>query len=91
MPGQTHHNIPIICSKFTEMIEDGRMTREQMEDLAVIVTGQLPARRDDEEMVLMSVGGMPVKDVAWGTAVYRRALQLGIGTPLNLWDMPVLA
>lgn len=91
VPGPTHHTIPIIGCKFTDMIEDGRMTREQMEDLALIVTGQLPGRRDDEEIVLMSVGGMPVEDVAWGTAVYRRAVQRGIGTPLNLWDMPVLA
>ncbi|QGF25080.1 ornithine cyclodeaminase [Raineyella fluvialis] len=89
--GPTHHSIPIIGCKFTDMIEDGRMTRDQMEDLGRIVNGELPARRDDEEIVLMSVGGMPVEDVAWGTTVYHRAVELGIGTPLRLWDAPELA
>ncbi|WOQ17317.1 tyramine oxidase subunit B [Raineyella sp. W15-4] len=89
--GPTHHSIPIIGCKFTDMIEDGRMTRDQMEDIGRIVIGELPGRRDDDEIVLMSVGGMPVEDVAWGTTVYRRALELGIGTPLNLWDTPELA
>lgn len=89
--GPTHHTIPIIGCKFTDMIEDGRMTKDQMQDIGRIVSGELPGRRDDEEIVLMSVGGMPVEDVAWGTTVYRRALELGIGTPLNLWDTPELA
>jgi ornithine cyclodeaminase len=38
----------------------------------------------------MSVGGMPVEDVAWGTVVYRNAVERGIGVSLNLWDEPVL-
>lgn len=91
VPGPTHHAIPIIGCKFTDMIEDGRMMPDEMQDIGRIVTGELPPRIDEEEIVLMSVGGMPVEDVAWGTAVYRRALQLGIGTPLPLWDRPVLA
>jgi ornithine cyclodeaminase len=36
------------------------------------------------------VGGMPVEDVAWGTIVYRNALEKGIGTKLNLWETPDL-
>ena len=31
---------------------------------------------------------MPVEDVAWGTIVYRNAIEKGIGTKLNLWDEP---
>ncbi len=89
--GPTHHSVPIIGCKFTDMIADGRMAPDQMEDLSRIVTGELPRRRDETEIVLMSVGGMPVEDVAWGTAVYRRAVEAGIGTVLNLWDKPVLA
>ena len=29
-------------------------------------------------------------DVAWGTVVYRNAIERGIGVKLNLWDVPVL-
>ena len=44
-----------------------------------------------DEIIIMSVGGMPVEDVAWGTVVYRNALAKGIGVKLNLWETPVLS
>jgi len=28
--------------------------------------------------------------VAWGTVVYRNAVEKGIGVKLNLWETPVL-
>jgi len=34
---------------------------------------------------------MPVEDVAWGTIVYRNAIEKGIGTKLNLWGAPNMA
>ena len=33
---------------------------------------------------------MPVEDVAWGKTIYERALKMGIGTKLNLWEEPYL-
>jgi ornithine cyclodeaminase len=33
---------------------------------------------------------MPVEDVAWGKKCYEKALKLGIGTKLNLWEQPYL-
>lgn len=89
-PRPLHHNAPLIGCKFIDMIESGRMTREQMEDIGKIVAGDAPGRRNDEELIIMSVGGMPVEDVAWGTVVYRNAIARGIGVKLNLWDEPAL-
>jgi ornithine cyclodeaminase/alanine dehydrogenase-like protein (mu-crystallin family) len=66
------------------------MTRDQLEDLGKIVAGEAPGRQSDDEIIIMSVGGMPVEDVAWGTVIYRNAIERGIGVPLNLWDVPVL-
>ena len=43
-----------------------------------------------EDVIILSVGGMPVEAVAWGTVVYRNAVARGIGQSLNLWDAPVL-
>ena len=40
------------------------------------------------EVIIYSVGGMPIEDIAWGTMVYRNALKKGIGQTLNLWDVP---
>ena len=60
-------------------------------EIADIATGKLPARRDDDEVILYSVGGMPIEDVAWATDLYRTAEEKNIGTVLNLWDTPALA
>ena len=73
-----------------DMIEEGKMKREDLEDLTEVCGGASPGRQNDEEIIMLSVGGMPVEDVAWGTYVYRNAIERGIGVKLNLWDEPVL-
>jgi ornithine cyclodeaminase len=74
-----------------DMIADGKMEKSQVDDLGDILTGKVPARRNEDEIIIYSVGGLPVEDVAWGTIIYRNALANGIGTKLNLWDKPNLA
>jgi N-[(2S)-2-amino-2-carboxyethyl]-L-glutamate dehydrogenase len=91
LPRPLHHNVPLIGCKFIDLLEAGTLSEERLEDLGKIVAKEAPARQNDEEIILMSVGGMPVEDVAWGTYIYRNAKKLGIGTPLNLWETPVLA
>lgn len=90
-PYPTHATVPIVGCKFTDLVHDGALAREEIHDLGAIVDGEDPGRRDTEQIVVLSVGGMPVEDVAWGTVVYRRAVEQGIGTVLNLWDQPELA
>lgn len=90
LPKPAHVHVPIIGVKFMDMIAEGTMTHAQLEDIGKIVAGEAPGRLNDEEIIIMSVGGMPVEDVAWGTVVYRNAIEKGIGVPLNLWDEPVL-
>ncbi len=89
-PKPVHNSIPVVGIRFMDLIAEGRMSREQLEDLGKIVAGQAPGRRDDDEIIIMSVGGMPVEDVAWGTVVYHNAVQTGVGVKLNLWDVPAL-
>jgi ornithine cyclodeaminase len=90
VPKPSHHCIPLVGMRFMDMIADGQMSKDELEDLGAIVSGDSPARRNDEEIIIMSVGGMPVEDVAWATRVYRNALEQGIGIKLNLWDTPAL-
>ncbi|WP_284976714.1 tyramine oxidase subunit B [Arthrobacter sp. efr-133-TYG-104] len=73
------------------LLEDGKIPASKIEEIADIATGKLPARRDDEEIILYSVGGMPIEDVAWATDLYQAAEDKNIGTVLNLWDTPALA
>ncbi|BAV63343.1 tyramine oxidase subunit B [Sphingobium cloacae] len=90
LPAPVHNIIPAVGVRFFDLVAEGRMAREELEDLGRIVAGEAPGRRDDEEIIILSVGGMAVEDVAWGTIVYRNALARGIGTKLNLWDQPAL-
>lgn len=90
LPKPAHNHVPIIGVRFMDMIAEGKMSRDALEDLGAIVAGEAPGRMSDDEIILLSVGGMPVEDVAWGTVIYRRAIAEGIGVTLNLWDVPEL-
>lgn len=91
MPYPAYETIPIPAVSCMDLIADGKMERSQVDDLGDILTGKVPARRNEDEIIIYSVGGLPVEDVAWGTIIYRNALAKGIGTKLNLWDKPDLA
>jgi len=91
LPKPAHHCVPVIGVRFMDMIAEGTLRPENLEDIGKIIAGDGPGRRNDEEIIIMSVGGMPVEDVAWGTVVYRKALEQGIGVKLNLWETPVLS
>jgi len=86
-----YNTIPIPAVHCMDLIEEGKLKKEQVDDLGDILTGKVPVHRKVIVIVVYSIGGMPIEDVAWGTIVYRNALEKGIGTKLNLWDSPYLA
>ncbi|MCV2401911.1 tyramine oxidase subunit B [Marinomonas sp. C2222] len=90
VPKPAHNVIPLVGMRFMDMIEEGAMTKDQLEDLTDIIGGATPGRKNDEEIIILSVGGMPVEDVAWATKIYRNALENDIGVKLNLWETPEL-
>ena len=90
-PYPTFGKVNIVGSKFTDMIHDGKLKREAISDMGAILLGQAPGRESDDDIIVYSVGGMPVEDVAWGSICYRKALEQGIGVKLKLWDSPTLA
>lgn len=83
--------VQIIGNKFTDLLHEGKIKREDIIDLADVIAGDVQGRESEDDIIVYSVGGMPVEDVAWGCEVYRNALKLGIGTKLNLWEKPDLA
>lgn len=89
-PKPVHRIIPAVGCRFFDLVDEGRVARDDLEDLGRIVAGAAPGRRNDDEIIILSVGGMAVEDVAWGTQLYRTALSKGIGVKLNLWDTPAL-
>lgn len=88
---KAYHTIPIPAVHCMDLIEEGKMKKEQIDDLGDVLTGKIPVHRNDDEIIIYSVGGMPIEDVAWGTIVYRNALEKGIGKRLNVWETPYLA
>ena len=90
VPQPAHNSIPLVGIRWMDLIAAGRISRDQLEDLGKIVAGEAAGRRNDDEIIVLSVGGMAVEDVAWGTVVYRNALKLGIVVKLNLWNQPLL-
>jgi ornithine cyclodeaminase len=90
LPKPAHNHVPLVGVRFMDMIAEGKLDAAHVEDIGKIISGDAPGRLNDDEIILMSVGGMPVEDVAWGTVVYRNAVEKGIGVKLNLWEKPVL-
>ncbi|WP_417526571.1 tyramine oxidase subunit B [Marinomonas shanghaiensis] len=90
VPKPAHNHIPLPGVRFMDMIAEGKITLDDLEDIGKITAGDAPGRINDEEIIIMSVGGMPVEDVAWATKVYRNAVEQKIGVKLNLWETPVL-
>lgn len=85
-----HEFIGIIGTKFIDLVNEGRMSRAEVPSLGALIRGAAPVREHDDQVVVLSIGGMPVEDVAWGTTVLRRARQQELGTRLDLWAAPAL-
>ncbi len=88
MKPNAYNTIPIPAVHVEDLIAQGKMKPEQIDDLGDVLLGKVPVHRKEGEIVIYSVGGMPTEDVAWGSMVYKNALKNGIGTKLNLWETP---
>lgn len=88
MKPDAYNTIPIPAVRVEDLIAQGKMKTEQIDDLGDVLLGKIPVHRSEDEVVIYSVGGMPVEDIAWGSMVYRNALKKGIGKKLNLWETP---
>jgi N-[(2S)-2-amino-2-carboxyethyl]-L-glutamate dehydrogenase len=55
-------------------------------ELPEILSGGHPGRTDERQRVFLSPVGLAVEDVAAAARVWRRAVDLGLGTPLDLWQ-----
>jgi ornithine cyclodeaminase/alanine dehydrogenase-like protein (mu-crystallin family) len=61
-------------------IEAGLLTREDVHgELADILCGRVPGRRDEDEVFVFDSTGTALQDVAVATLAYVRALERGIG------------
>lgn len=77
--------------EYANMIIAGEIDRTDVQHLGAIVRGIEPGRTSEDEVIMISLGGMPILDVGWGYECYMKALKEGIGTKLKLWDKPFMA
>jgi ornithine cyclodeaminase len=83
--------VGIIGNRFLALEKSGTLPSGEVVDIADVINGDAVGRRSDDDIVIYSVGGMPVEDVAWATTLYRRACEENIGTVLPVWDTPEMA
>lgn len=76
---------------FVHLVDKKAVEREKVISLCDIVNGKAEGRKSKDEIVMCSIGGMPLEDLSWGYDCYQRALKLGIGQQLNLWNTPYMA
>ena len=77
--------------EYANMIIAGEIDRTDVQHLGAIVRGIEPGRTSEDEVIMISLGGMPILDVGWGYECYMKALKEGRGTKLKLWDKPFMA
>lgn len=83
-----YDQIGIIGSRMLKLQHDGHFPREDLQQMGDIAAGRIEGRTSDDEIIIYSVGGMPVEDVAWAHDIYNYAVEHNIGTSLNLWEEP---
>ena len=88
LPGGCIANNGLLGAYMMDYVRQGVVKEEDITSIGDIITGKLPGRTDDRQNIIFGMGGQAVYDVAWAYTVYEKALQLGLGVSLNLWDVP---
>jgi ornithine cyclodeaminase/alanine dehydrogenase-like protein (mu-crystallin family) len=75
------------CAAFGDLhhaLAAGAITREAVHaELGEVVAGRKPGRTHPDEIVVFDSTGMALQDVAAAVAVYQRARERGMGTPID--------
>ena len=58
--------------------------------LGDVINGTRVGRESEDERICFVTGGLPVWDVGYSYDIYQKALKLGLGQTLKLWDEPYL-
>jgi len=74
---------------FARALAAGAVRREDVVEVGDLVAGTGEGRTSQDQRVFVSPVGLAIEDVAAAHRVYLRARELGLGTPLSLWDRPI--
>lgn len=79
----------MIAGQVYRLIDSGKLPpiNDHFNMGSVIANGK-PIRKNKDDRITFITGGMAVYDVGWSYELYKRALNLGLGQKLLLWDEP---
>jgi ornithine cyclodeaminase len=83
------HELEHPSRPFARAMAAGVVAREDVAELGELLTGARAGRTDPGQRVFVSPVGLAIEDVAAAHRVYGRAVDLGLGTPLDLWRTPI--
>ena len=65
-PYPTYPQVQIVGTKFTDLVHDGLIQASDIIDITDVIQGKHAGRENDDEIIVYSVGGMPVEDIVMG-------------------------
>jgi ornithine cyclodeaminase len=65
-------------------IAEGVIRRDEVAEIAEVVSGARPARRSDQEITFYKSIGAPIQDLVTAQHIVRRAVQMGIGAEIEV-------
>ncbi|MDD3412773.1 MAG: tyramine oxidase subunit B [Lachnospiraceae bacterium] len=80
----------IMGMHFVYLVDQQKTERSHVVNLSDIINGASKGRTSEDEIIMCTIGGMPLEDLSWGYECYKSAREKGIGTLLNLWDEPFM-
>jgi N-[(2S)-2-amino-2-carboxyethyl]-L-glutamate dehydrogenase len=83
-----HHGVDVSW----RAVRDGAIPESKIRgNLGEIVVGTKPGRSSDKERIFFNPIGLGIHDLSEAYRVYQKALKLGVGRRLPLWDHPALS
>ena len=70
-------------NRYIDLVHEGKICLENIFDLKDIASGRCKARKQEDDIVIFSSGGMAIEDLAVGYDVLKKAEKMNIGTILE--------
>ena len=71
-----------------QLHDEGKISEDEILETADLVLGK-PCRTNDEQFIYACSLGLGALDITCAYAIYQRAMELGIGSKVKMWDKPL--
>lgn len=72
-----------------DMVENHGVKKEDVVEIADMVTGEKPGRQEDDKWITCMTMGMGMQDIIVAHKLYKNAKEKGLGTNLTYWENPL--